>query len=104
MEKILQELGFIRQEKDCWIGFNDYLLDDLNPEYPHFLRVTVHVSRWTTGNIEQRCSKIIIHRSFDRLTVDYTLESGDSKVVYVGLLETEEDLKFILNKTGILCL
>lgn len=104
MEEILLKLGFVKQEKAMWIGYHDYLLDELNHDYPHFLRVTISLPRGVTENtvnFEHRCAKIILHRNFDRTRISTYLAEGDSKLVYEGLLNSREDLLFILYNTGV---
>lgn len=101
MREILEKFGFVKQDKNTWAFWDDYLLDDLNPNYPHFLRVTVHIPKGKGGNIEYQVAKVILHRSFDRQNIHTHLQDGDSKLVYEGFLETQEDFEFVLNKTGI---
>lgn len=110
MKEILEKYNFVKTEKNKWVFWDDYLLSDINSKYPYFLYCTIHIPRnkklkEETVNIEYDCTKIILHRHYN---LEYWNEDDsnqgyyDTKLVYEGLLETEEDLLFLLNKLYIL--
>ena len=106
MKLNLDKYNFKKTEKDLWVGWHDYLLTDINPEYGFFLKATLHYPRkaWleSKGDIEHRMFKIILHRYYSYERIEEFLKDRESEVVYKGLIENNEDLDFLLHKLGIL--
>lgn len=98
----LDKYNFKKTEKDLWIGWHDYLLSDINPEYGYFLYATLHYPRKPYLESDNLECKIILHRYYQYSRVEQNLEEGESEMVYKGLIENNSDLEFILKKTGII--
>jgi hypothetical protein len=101
----LEKYGFEKTKKNQWIGWHDYLLKDINSKYGYYLRATLHVPRDAYLNsdlLEHRMYKVMLHRYFLEGDIDRQVEEGEAIVVYVGLIESDEDLDFVLKKTGII--
>jgi hypothetical protein len=99
VENIIEQ-GFNKTLKNKWVFWNDYVLEDINPEYSYFLYATLHVPKKESKDIEYNFCKIILHRHYD---LDFWNEESDyydTKTVYEGLIESNEDLTFLLKKTG----
>lgn len=77
------------------------MLTDINPKYPYFLYATLHVPKKISGELEYDVCKIILHRHYNLDLWNKESEYYDTKVVYEGLIESSEDLTFILKNTGI---
>jgi len=96
---------FKKTDKNIWVTWNDYLLKDyLNPKYGFYLTATIHCpieSYLKSDRLEDRMYKIFLHRVYDRETFERNIEDNESTLVYLGLIENSEDLKFLLYKLGI---
>lgn len=103
--KNLIEERFRKTDKNLWVGWDDYVLRDyLNPEYGFFLTATLHCPIdvfLKSDNIEHRMYKIYLHRVYNKEAFESNLEDNETILVYRGLIENEEDLRFLLYKTGI---
>jgi hypothetical protein len=85
---------------------DSYLFEDFNPSYGYFLRATVHIPNGRVSNVDRldyRFSKIYVHRCriTDAVQFERNVEEGESELVYKGLIESDEDLTFLLSKLGI---
>lgn len=101
----LTKYGFEKTEKNQWIGWYDYLLKDINSQYGYYLRATLHVPRdayLNSDRLEHRMYKVMLHRYFEEGNIDKQMDEGEAKLVYEGLIESDEDLDFILKKTGVI--
>ena len=104
MQELIEKY-FKKTDKNLWSTWNDFILKDyLNPDYGFFLTATLHCPIETylkSDRLEHRLYKIFLHRVYDRETFERNLEDNETIPVYNGLIENEEDLKFLLYKTGI---
>jgi len=102
-KETIEKHGFIKTEKNKWMGWKDYVYNNLRNDYGYFLRATIHEPTSYSGNdIYYKMFKIIIHRyAYDVKTVDEWLEQGESNVVYLGLIPTEEYFETLLGNLGI---
>lgn len=101
MKEILEKHGFIKTEKNKLIYWDDYLLKDINPEYGYFLYATLSIPKKDWGRLDYNFSTLVLHRHYDYDRWVNEEEYYDINKIYEGLIENEEDLKFILTKTGI---
>ena len=104
MELNIKKYGFVKTEKDFWIGWHDYLLKGINPKYGYYLYATLHYPRnayLKSNDISFRMCKIILHRYYDYEYFENQFKEGESQIVYRGLIENDEDLEFLLVKLGI---
>lgn len=96
----IESLGFVKQSKNWWIGYDDYLLESISGEIGYYLKATLHVDK--TDN----SAKILLHRYYncedfwwkDRETA---LEEGDSKVIFEGYIKSINELKKVIKYLGI---
>lgn len=99
------EKYFKKTDKNIWVTWNDYILKDyLNPEYGFYLTSTIHCpieNYLNSDRLEDRMYKIFLHRVYNRETFERDVEDNESMLVYRGLIESDEDLKFLLYKLGI---
>lgn len=104
MEDILNKYNFKKTEKDLSVFSKDYFLESINGDYGYYLHATLSIPKKTSNtDLEYNFSKLIIHRYKNyRERLDEYLADGESRVLYYGLIENEEDLKFILTKTGVI--
>jgi len=100
-KEALEKYGFKKTEKNRLVFWDDYLLEDVNTKYSYFLEATLSIPKKDWGSLEYNFSKLILHRIYDYEAWIEDREYYDTQVVYEGLIENEEDLKFILNKTCI---
>ena len=93
----IESFGFKKSNKNSWVGYKDYFLDNINPEYPYFLFATIHVP------IRDDMYKILVHRYYSE---DEPIDEDDNykepTVVYIGMLNDSIDLGFILKMTKII--
>lgn len=94
IEQLAISQGFTKTLKNKWVYWNDYLLKDVNPNYPYFLYATLHIPKKITGKIEYDVCKIILHRYYDLNFWNEESDYYDTKPVYEGLIESYEDLIF----------
>tara|TARA_R110000851_G_scaffold314987_1_gene477235 strand:+ start:401 stop:733 length:333 start_codon:yes stop_codon:yes gene_type:complete len=104
MQELIEKY-FKKTNKNIWSTWNDFILKDyLNPEYGFYLTATLHCPIKTylkSDRLEHRLYKIFLHRTYHIETFESNLEDNESELVYKGLIENKEDLKFLLYKTGI---
>ena len=104
MQKIIDKY-FDKLDKNVWAVWDDFMFKGyVSGEYGYYLKATLHCPKGSfskNDSIDVRAYKIIVHRYYDRLKVEDYLNTDDSRMVYYGLLENEEDLKFLLYKCGI---
>lgn len=93
----IESFGFKKSNKNSWIGYKDYFLDNINPEYPYFLFATIHVP------IRDDMYKILVHRYYNE---DEPIDEDDNyrepTCVYVGRIKNKSELRKILLCTKIL--
>ena len=96
-EQELSELGFVKSIKNQWIGWFDYYLDTINPEYGHYLQVTIHIPRTSEWGGEM-LTKILIHRYYNNEDpkINYSLRENESEQIYLGQIRSKEHLKQLL--------
>lgn len=97
----LSKIGFVKTEKNKWVYWDDYILDDINPEYGYFLYVTVSFPKKDWGSLEYNFSKIILHRHYNYEMWCEMEDYYDCNKIYEGNIDSIEDLEWLLNKTGI---
>lgn len=96
----LFELGFEKTIKNCWIGWNDYILNEIQGEYGYYLRITIHipkVDKW--GGSQEMLTKILIHRYYngeEPNRMEEFLNDGESEQIYLGNIRNKEHLKQLL--------
>jgi hypothetical protein len=99
------EKYFEKTSKNLWSTWNDYeLKGPIKGEMEWYLTATIHCPIGTflnSNRFEHKIYKIILHRRFDRSSFDRDIEDNSSTLVYQGLIENNEDLKFLLYKLGI---
>lgn len=104
MQKLIEKY-FKKTDKNLWSTWNDFILKDyLNPDYGFYTTATLHCPIETylkSDRLEHRLYKVFIHRYYDIETFESSLKNNETILVYKGFIENEEDLKFILYKTGI---
>lgn len=99
---------YTKCEKDNWMGWRDYISEELNPNYPYYLRHSVHLPRIIipeSKNAEHNQVLIYVHRYY-RGIVEYdygkTIYSeerlGESKCVFRGHIGSMEELYLVLSK------
>lgn len=98
-----EEYGFVKTEKNLWMGWKDYLLDDLPGSYGYYLRATLHEPcKNDSPDITNNMYKVLVHRyAFDRDRIEEWLKEGESRIVYEGLIESEEYFEKLLINLGI---
>lgn len=93
----IESLGFKKSNKDSWIGYKDYFLDSINPEYPYFLFATIHIP------IRDDMYKILVHRYYNE---DEPINEGDNyrepTCVYVGKIKNKSELSQLLKRLNII--
>jgi len=105
----LSKFGYRKAEKNFWVGYEDYYHNELLPGvYGYYLHSTIHKpveSFSKSKDLVDKMHKIIVHRYDPTNTsgkqIDQYLDEGESRVVYLGLIESEQDLEFLLPKLGI---
>lgn len=99
----LEKHGFVKTEKNIWVGWKDYLLDDFLSNYGYYLRATLHEPyKNDSPDITNHMYKIIVHRyAIDREHIEQWLQEGESRIVYKGLIESEEYFEKLLINLGI---
>lgn len=100
----LYKHGFEKLPRKLWVSWDDYVLEEINSEYGYYLRATLHypIKQYVDSkSLEYRMSKIILHRHLSYERFEDNLKDGESKLVYHGLIESDEDLEFLLVKLGI---
>lgn len=100
-KETLEKYKFIKTEKNKDVYYEDYLAKEINTKFPYFSHLTLHVPKKIRNSIEFNNSKLILHRYYNLESWNKNKEHYDTKTIYEGLLENEEDLKFILNKTQV---
>lgn len=96
-EQELFELGFKKSIKNQWIGWFDYYLDTINPEYGHYLQITIHIPKKPEWGGEM-LTKILIHRYYnnEETNVEYWIKEGESEQIYLGNIRSKEHLQQLL--------
>ena len=100
-KEILEKYGFKKTENNRGMYCDDYLLDDINPEYGHFLYATISVPKKDWGRLEYNFSTIVLHRYYN---YEQWIEDGDyydTQKVFEGNIDSEEDLLFVLDRCAI---
>lgn len=95
--------NFIKAEKNMWMGWKDYVGGSTINEYGYYLHASIHAP-YTSNSTDVTFDmyKIIVHRSsFDRKDIERRLAEGESKIVYYGLIESEEYFEKLLINLGI---
>ena len=100
-KEILENHGFKKTEKNKLIYWDDYLLDDVNPELGYFLHATISYPKKDWGRLEYNFSTIVLHRYYDYQQWSKDSDYYDTQKVFEGLIESEEDLLFILDRCAI---
>ena len=101
----LNNFGFTKSDNKVWAFYEDWFKSDINPEYSYYLTASIHIpiQAYQKDSLESKFCNIYVHRSTDIATLYYKdKRSDDYKLVYSGLIESSEDLKFILTKLGII--
>lgn len=98
---IIEKYGFKKIEKNRFIYWDDYLLENINPEYGYFLKATLSVPKKDYGRLEYNFSTLILHRYYDYDSWVNENNYYETNKIYEGLIENENDLKFILTKTSV---
>ena len=94
--KDIESFGFKKSNKNSWIGYNDYFIDSINPEYPYFLFATLHIPK------RDDMYKILVHRYYDEdEPINENDEYREPTTVYIGMIKDSIDLGFILKMTKI---
>ena len=91
----------LKRQKNRLIYWDDYLLEDINPKHDYFLEATLSVPKKDWGSLEYNFSTLILHRCYHYDSWVNEDKYYDANKIYEGLIENENDLKFILTKTGI---
>lgn len=102
MEQRLKKIGFNKTDNNKWVHCNDYVLNTINPKYGYYLYATIHIPKKYTDSLENNFSKIVVHRCYDLQQWNKGSEYYDYKVVYEGVIDTEEYLELLLIKLGII--
>ena len=93
----IESLGFKKSNKNSWIGYKDYFLNSINPEYPYFLFATIHVP------IRDDMYKILVHRYYSE---DEPIDEDDNykepTCVYVGKIKNKSELSQLLKRLNII--
>ena len=93
----IESLGFKKSNKNSWIGYKDYFLDSINPEYPYFLFATIHIP------IRDDMYKILVHRYYNE---DEPIDEDDNyrepTCVYVGKIKNKSELNQLLKRLNII--
>lgn len=106
----IENLGFKKSLRNQCIGWDDYYFGKtINPEYDYFLYLTLHVpsQRFNSNFIRDNQFKLIVHRyyisdSYETTHIESNINSGDSEIIYKGLIRNISELKKILIQTGVL--
>lgn len=83
--------GFVKRNRDEWIGWTDYYLGTISGKMGYYLSATLHKPRM------DKTYKIYVHRYLgkdDR--IEDRLEEGESKIVYEGTINSATELKQLL--------
>lgn len=83
--------NFTRAEKDMWMGWKDYVGGKTINEYGYYLHVSIHAP-YTSNSTDV---------TFDRKYIERRLAQEESKIVYYGLIESEEYFEKLLINLGI---
>ena len=93
----IESLGFKKSNKNSWIGYKDYFLDSINPEYQYFLFATIHIP------IRDDMYKILVHRYYNE---DEPIDEDDNyrepTCVYVGKIKNKSELNQLLKRLNII--
>jgi len=95
----IESLGFRKTLKNQWVGYYDYLLEDLPGEYPYFLKATLHIDRF-----DNKYHKIYVHRFFDETcsrSIEGSLNYGESECIYKGDIKNKSEFKKLLKQLQI---
>ncbi len=102
-QKDIKEIGFNQLNKNIWIGYTDFLLDKINPEYGFYLHSTIHfpIKQFRDSDkLELKFLKIYVHRYFEESMDIY--KSDESILVFEGLIKNKSELKKVLIQLGII--
>lgn len=109
-EKDILKTDFKKAKKRTWIWSNDYYIEHINPKYGFFLYATLHVPTeiWRNSKlarIEDQLCKVLLHRYYNIEEPseywDYSINEGESIVVYNGLIHDGEHLNKLIKDLGI---
>ena len=104
----IHELGFIKTLKNAWIGWEDYILNEIQGEYGYYLRITLHIPKVALWDNQEMLTKILIHRYYngeEPERLEEFLHDKESEQIYLGNIRSKEHLKQLLidlfiNKDG----
>lgn len=93
----IESLGFEKRLNNQWIGWDDYILDDISGEYGYFLQCTLHAPKM------DNFYKIYVHRYLneDVNTIESSINNGESELVYKGAIKNKSELKKLMVQLGI---
>lgn len=97
------KFGFIKSENKIWFFTEDWFLPDINPEYDYYKSVSIHTPLHTTDSIVTKFTTIYVHWIRNVSVETYKADhSYNFFRVFYGLIESQEDLEFVLNKLKVL--
>ena len=93
----IESLGFKKSNKNSWIGYKDYYLNNINPAYPYFLFATIHIP------IRDDMYKIMVHRYYNENEEIYMEDNyREPTCVFIGKIKNKSELKRLLKQLNIL--
>lgn len=98
-EQELFDLGFEKTVKNCWIGWKDYILNEIQGDYGYYLRITIHIPKFALWCNQEMFTKILIHRYYngeEPERIDEFLQNNESEQIYVGNIRSKEHLQQLL--------
>ena len=98
----LKKFGFTKTEKDLAIGWYDYILEEINPEYDYFFHAALCYPRkpWAeSDNICHRMVRIYVYRGEFS---NWSIEQGDCEIVFNGLIANQDELLVLLKMLAII--
>ena len=100
----LEQVGAKKLDKKYLSVFSeDYLLEEINPEYGYYLHATIHIpidSVNEDDSIEYKFSRVILHRYFSHKAINDI--SDENRQVFEGYIRSGQELENTLKQLGIL--
>lgn len=88
----IQDFKFVRRKNE-WIGYVDYILKEINPEYGYQLHATIHVPKMNNYY------KIYVHRYLaEDSKIEEQIKEGESKCVFEGIIKNKSKLRELLTE------
>jgi hypothetical protein len=93
----VESLNFYKTVVNTWAGWEDYVIQDVNPKQEYYLKATLHIPKM--GDLYEIC----VHRYWtEENSIENLIKSGESKIVFIGTINNKSELVKTLKKLVIL--